>query len=68
MSIAEVAIKNFRTERVYDYSNYNWYDHYNLTIRCLPYIFCGVGIWCSVLVSLIFKVVNYFNNKLINLK
>ena len=51
MSITEVAIKNCRTERVYDYSRHDYYDHYDITIHCDYYGSWGVGIWCSVLVS-----------------
>jgi len=49
MSITEVAIKNCRTERVYDYSRHDYYDHYDTTIHCDYYGSWGVGIWCSVL-------------------
>jgi len=49
MSIAEVAIKSCITERDYDYSRYDYYNHYNLTIRCSYYGSWGVGIWGSVL-------------------
>jgi len=31
MSIVEVTIQSCRTERVYDYSKYNYYDNYNFT-------------------------------------
>jgi len=49
MSIAEVAIKVCREERVYNY-DYDALDGYHyLSIQCFPYISWGVGIWCSVL-------------------
>ena len=49
MSIAEVAIKVCREEPSYSLSDH---DYYKFVTRCYHNISFGVGIWCSVIVSL----------------
>ena len=60
LSIAEVAIIACVKRNL---ENYRYFEKYrgNATIMCYPEASWGVGIWCSVLVSEKFEVVNCFN-------
>ena len=64
MSIAEVSIQVCREDYIYNYDWNTRVGYYNLTNKCYPHISWGVGIWCSVIVSLIFIVVIYLIVKL----